>query len=272
MFAAIARGGHRLEDARPWILDDPFALMLVGPMWEQIDVQLRAVFPDRIARRSRAGVALRARYAEDRLWQREFDQYVLLGAGLDSFVWRYPDLAGSLRVFEVDHPATQAWKRQRAGELGLPNFDGLVYAPTDFETTALKQSLDDAGFDWNRPTLFSWMAVTPYLTVDAIAATLHAIGANASSGSEVVLSYALPEALLDDDDREFLALIAPLAASSGEPIQTSFTRDDIEAVIARCALKTADHPDRDELIHRYFSHRADGLEPYGECFITAYVP
>src|SRR5215831_11505866 len=103
MFAAVARGEHRIEDARPWILDDPFALVLVGPVWEQIQAQLRAVFPERLARRTRAGVALRSRYAEDRLLRREFDQYVLLGAGLDSFGWRYPDLAGSLRVFEVDH-------------------------------------------------------------------------------------------------------------------------------------------------------------------------
>jgi methyltransferase (TIGR00027 family) len=272
MFAAIARGGHRLEDARPWIFDDPFALVLVGPVWEQIDAQLRAVFPDRHARRSRAGIALRSRYAEDRLRQRTFDQYVLLGAGLDSFGWRYPDLATSLRVFEVDHPATQAWKRQRAAELGLPTNDGLVYAPTDFETTSLSQSLNAAGIDWNRPTLFSWMAVTPYLSVDAVADTLHAIGTNASSGSEIVLSYALPEALMDDVDREFVALLKPLAASSGEPIQTSFSRDDIESLIVRCGLKIVDHPDRSELIRRYFSQRSDGLEPYGECFITASVP
>jgi methyltransferase (TIGR00027 family) len=271
MFAAIGRGGHRLEDPRPWILDDPYALLLVGPVWEQMADLLRAVIPDRLGRGARAGIVLRSRYAEDRLLQNDFRQYVILGAGLDSFVWRNPDLANSVRVYEVDHPATQSWKQQRAKELGLPNHDSVVYVPIDFETTSLKDALDEAGIDWGESTLFSWMAVTMYLTVDAIEETLRTIASSAASSSEIVLSYGLPEALMDADDREFVELFAPLAASAGEPIQTFFSRHDIEAVLERCGFETVDHPDRRELIRRYFTGRSDGLKPYGECFVTGSI-
>lgn len=120
MSAAVARGTHRLWDKPPWIVDDPFALILVGPGWEEFATASRALASPEIFRRGHAGVQIRSRYAEDRLLEGGYGQYVILGAGLDAFAWRRPDLRGSVRVFEVDHPATQAWKRERAATLGLP--------------------------------------------------------------------------------------------------------------------------------------------------------
>jgi methyltransferase (TIGR00027 family) len=131
---AVARGEHRLLDAAPWVLDDPFALMLAGPDWRQIYDARAALHSERVRRDARAWVVARSRYAEDRLEQCPFTQYVLFGAGLDSFAWRRPDLLHTLPVFEVDHPATQAWKRERVATLALPISDHHVLAPVDFET------------------------------------------------------------------------------------------------------------------------------------------
>jgi len=125
MFAAVSRGLFRLETASPWVLDDVLALVLVGPVWQQLRDQFDPLFPGPVRRESRAAVCTRSRYAEDRLAAGAFTQYVILGAGLDSFAWRRPDLLGSLTVFEVDHPASQAWKLERVRELGLPLSDYL---------------------------------------------------------------------------------------------------------------------------------------------------
>jgi methyltransferase (TIGR00027 family) len=181
----------------------------------------------------------------------------MLGAGLDSFARRRPDLLASVRVFEVDHPASQAWKRERVSALGLPSHDDAFVA-LDFETTSLRDGLDGAGFDWDQPTTFSWLGVTPNLTIDAIEETLRTVAACAS-GTAVAFTYAPSEDCLDDDDRETLAILAPMTASSGESLQTFFSPSAIEALIARCGLRVDDHRSPDELLHRYFadSHRGE---------------
>jgi methyltransferase (TIGR00027 family) len=273
MLAAVARGLHRQDEDRPWVLDDPFALILVGPVWQAIAEHLAALFPERIARKANAGIAMRSRFAEDRLTQGGFAQYAILGAGLDSCVWRRPDLLRSLRIFEVDHPLSQAWKRERITEVGLPTYgDRLVFAPVDFEVESLRRGLDAAGFEWEQRTLFSWLAVTPYLRVEAIEETLRTL-ASSASGSEVAFSYALAPELQDDDDREFVSILMPLAASSGEPLRSFFAPGEIDTLVRGCGLEVVDHPDRAELIRRYFADRTDGLQPYGgECFVTARVP
>jgi methyltransferase (TIGR00027 family) len=132
------------------VLDDPFALLLVGPAWREMRHGPIAVFPDEVLRQVLAGLCTRGRYAEDRLAAGAFTQYVILGAGLDSFAWRRPDLLGSLRVFEVDHPASQAGKLARVDGLALPLGDSQVFVPVDFETGSLQDALRAAGFDWDQ--------------------------------------------------------------------------------------------------------------------------
>lgn len=123
---AVARGAHRSCDQPPWVLDDPFALQLAGPRWAESQSASEAAFPETALRQSRASVVARSRYAEDRLVSGGYRQYVILGAGLDSFAWRRADLIGWLRLFEVDHPASQAWKLDKIAELDLPIRDGAV--------------------------------------------------------------------------------------------------------------------------------------------------
>ena len=271
MLAAVARGLLRLEATQPWVLDDAFALVLVGPVWQELREGPVSLFPAEVVREVLAGICTRSRYAEDRLAAGAFAQYVILGAGLDSFAWRRPDLLRSLRVFEVDHPASQAWKLERVRDLALPLSDAQVFVPADFEAEPVQDALRTAGFDPGQPTLFSWTGVAPYLTAQAIASTLRTV-AGAAAGSEVVFSYLAEEAVLDDVGREFIRIYAPLAASLGEPLQPGWPAMEIEQLISRSGLKVADHPVRADLQERYFAGRADGLRPFtAESLVTARV-
>ncbi len=271
MYAAVARGLFRPETMSPWVLDDCLALVLVGPAWQQMRDLSNSLFPDRVGREARAAACTRSRYAEDRLAAGAFAQYVILGAGLDSFAWRRPDLLGSIRLFEVDHPASQAWKLERVRDLALPLADSQVFVPVDFEAEPLHDALSKAGFDWKQPALFSSTGVALYLTEQAIESTLRTI-AGAAAGSEVVFSYPADESALDDVGREFIRIYTPLAASVGEPLQPGWPVTEIERLISRCGLKVVDHPTRADLEQRYFAGRADGLRPYTvETLIAAQV-
>jgi methyltransferase (TIGR00027 family) len=271
MLAAVGRGVLRLEEMPPWLLDDAFALVLVGPVWQELRERLVSLLPGQVLREASAAVCTRSRYGEDRLAAGGFAQYVILGAGLDSFAWRRPDLLRSLQVFEVDHPASQAWKLERVRDLGLPLSDSHVFVPVDFEAEPLQGALRTAGFDWGQPTLFSWTGVAPYLTVRAIESTLRTI-AEAAAGSEVVFSYRTEDSVLDDVGQEFIRNYAPLAASVGEPLQPGWPVIEIERLISQCGLRVVDHPARADLEHRYFADRTDSLRPYtAETLVTARV-
>ncbi|MFE3196120.1 class I SAM-dependent methyltransferase [Nocardia sp. NPDC059240] len=261
IFAAISRGLFRLETASPWVLDDVLALVLVGPLWQQLRDQFDPLFPGPVRLEARAAVCTRSRYAEDRLAAGAFTQYVILGAGLDSFAWRRPDLLGSLTVFEVDHPASQVWKLERVKEIGLPLNPSQVFVPVDFEAEPVRDALGAAGFDWTQPAMFCWTGVAPYLTAQAIESTLRTIAA-AAPGSEVVFSYLAEDAALDDASTEYARIYTPIAASVGEPLQPGWPVSEIESLVSRCGLKVVDHPTRAELQQRYFADRTDGVRPY----------
>ena len=271
VMAAVSRGRHAIEDP-PAILHDPLTLELVGPAWTRIaDSGDRRRSPE-LARQSRASMAVRSRYAEDRLALGRYGQYVLLGAGLDTYAWRHPGGLDTLTVVEVDHPASQAWKRRRLDELGLPVHERHVFAPVDFEVTSLDDGLDAAGVDRSVPTLFSWLGVVPYLTEEAVERMLRTV-ARWAPGSEVVLEYALPRSALDDVGLEFATMFSPVATRVGEPLRHRSTPAGAERLVTRCGLMVTDHPDRGELTERYFADRADGLRPWSVSrLLAATVP
>ena len=261
MMAATSRGIHRLEVARPWVFDDPLALVMVGPAWPEIRAEMAAAFGEDLLRTTAAMLLVRSRFAETRLDAGRFAQYVLLGAGLDSFAWRRPDrLAAGLRLFEVDHPDSQAWKRARVEQLGLPLHGNHVFAPVDFEVETFDAGLDRVGFDWSAPTFFSWLGVVPYLTVDAVASTLQTL-AKAGSGSEVVLSYCVPRSEMCETGLRFDDVLVGLLDSVGEPFHTVLRAAEMEALVERCGLTVVEHPDRATVAARYFAGRTDGLGP-----------
>jgi len=204
-------------------------------------------------------VCVRARLPED-IVERAFGngvrQYVILGAGLDSFAYRRTDLLTELRVFEVDHPASQAWKRQRLKEMGVRPPPNLTYAPIDFEHQTLRRGLATAGFDFAEPAVFSWIGVTMYLTVEAIRATLATI-ATCAPGTRIVLTYNQPLSALHGIGQELDKAIRAFATEAGEPFLSLFVPKEIEALLTEMGFAEIMHFGPEEAIRTYFPGRSD---------------
>jgi methyltransferase (TIGR00027 family) len=221
---AMSRAAHQLLDV-PRVFEDPVALTIMGP---KVTDGIRAAerrFKGRWARALRAFLVARSRIAEDALGEavaRGVRQYVVLGAGLDTFAHRNPHAALGLRVFEVDHPATQQWKRQLISRAHLKSPDSLVYVAVDLERQQLAQALIANGFQAREPAFFSWLGVTMYLTREAIHETLRFVAGNRVSRSGIVFDYlTLPPryALLR---RWGMRLLKNRMAAAGEPWRTFF--------------------------------------------------
>jgi methyltransferase (TIGR00027 family) len=252
---AIRRAAHQLMD-RPLVLDDPIAVRLIGPGFAR-DME-RAMHP--VARDFRAFMVVRSRYVEDQLAAavaRGVEQYVVLGAGLDTFAYRNPFPA--LRVFEVDFPATQEWKRALLAEAAIAEPAGLSFVPLDFEHKTLAAGLTEAGFDGGEPAFFGWLGVVPYLTLSAFRATLEPI-AQLPAGSGVGFDYALsPESLSWRGRLAFNALASRVAAA-GEPFRLFFLPEQMESELRRAGFQRIEQRDSDQLNEMYFKQRADGLK------------
>ena len=215
----------------------------------------------RFQARLSAGVLVRQRYAEDELAtavQRGVGQYVMLGAGLDSFAYRRPDLATLLRVFEVDHPATQQWKRARLRELSVHLPSNLTFIPLDFEQHTLADGLHAGGHRPELPAFFSWLGVTQFLTEEAVFTTLRYV-ASLAPGSEIVFQYFLPEALFDDENRRLLALWKARRASVGEPVLSQFEPTTLATRVQEFGFTQVWDVGPEALDARYFVGRTDGL-------------
>ena len=209
--AAAVRARHTLRAEQP-VFVDPIAIELTAPLWRRIltsylldwltfDVLLRALLP------IGSQVILRSRYAEDVLEEvlsEGVDQYVIVGAGFDSFALRRPDLESRLRVFEVDHPATQAVKHERLARLVDARPTNLEYIGVDFEREAIGDGLARSGFRRDRPAFFSWLGTTPYLSNAATLATLRSISSVGLGGSQIVFDYLAPAHSLTAGDAQII--------------------------------------------------------------------
>jgi methyltransferase (TIGR00027 family) len=261
---AIRRAAHQLLD-NPKVLDDPIALRIIG---REAARRLRDGSDDqqgRFARAVRAFMVARSRYAEDELAlaiARGATQYVILGAGLDTFAYRNPYAAGALRVFEVDHPATQEWKRGRLAAAGIPTPESVTYAPVDFEEQALSAELARAGFKTDVITFFSWLGVTMYLEPAAIKATLGYV-ASTPRGGGVVFDYAVPRSSLSWVGRIALDAMSRRVARSGEPFRTFFDPRELAAQMRAMGFTSIEDFGKDEINARHFKDRADGLRVGG---------
>lgn len=262
MRVAIRRAAHQLLDT-PKVLDDPLALRILGAdAAAELQASLGAQ-QGRISRAIRAFMAVRSRHAEDELIRaiaRGVTQYVVLGAGLDTFAYRHP--ASTLRVFEVDYPATQAWKREKLAAAAIPIPSSVTFAPVDFERQALPEGLALAGFDRHAPSFFSWLGVTMYLTEDAIAPTLEFV-ASTPRGGGLAFDYAVPRSSLSLVSRLALDVMSRRVAAAGEPFRTSFDPQELCARLARIGLRAIEDLGADELNARYFQGRTDRLRVSG---------
>jgi methyltransferase (TIGR00027 family) len=258
---ALWRALHLEVDPPPHVLEDRIGLQLVAPDegWRRrpdMDPQFTSPF--------RAAILARARFIEDLVLEQAgsgVGQYVILGAGLDTFAQRRPKRAAPLRIFEVDRPGPQQWKRQRLSALGFGILDWLRFVPTDFEVDdAAWQRLAEAGFDAGRPAVVASAGVSMYLTRDAIAATLRQVAALAP-GSTLAMTFLLPLELADPAVRPGLQLAEKGARASGTPFISFFTPEQMLALAREAGFRDVLHVSADALAQRYFAGRTDGLRP-----------
>ncbi len=258
---ALWRALHVRIDAPPHVLDDDIGLRLVAP---GDDWQQRPDMDPNFTRPFRASIVARARFIEDLVADeagRSVDQYVILGAGLDTFAQRKPEIASRLTVFEVDPPGPQAWKRRRLIELGFGVPDWLRLVPVDFEAgDAWWQRLADAGFDAGKPAVVASIGVSMYLTSEAIMAMLRQVAALAP-GSTLAMTFLVPLQFADAEVRPGLELAVKAAGASGTPFLSFFTPTEMLALARKAGFSDARHVPAATLAERYFAGRADGLRP-----------
>jgi methyltransferase (TIGR00027 family) len=253
---ALMRAVHQLHDGLPRILDDPVVMRLLSPETQSRVKEGSTGHREPRSMSLRAHVLLRSRFAEERLREavgRGVRQFVLLGAGLDTFAFRQPPWAAPLSIYEVDHPASQEVKRSRLASAGIAMPANLTFAPIDFEHDTLEAGLVRAGFDPKAPAFVSCLGVLVYLTGEAIA-DLFAFIARLPAGSECVFTFGGTRGP-DEPGRPSLAT---MAAALGEPWQSSMEFEDVIAVLARAGLPEPTKPTAEQM-SGYLGERTDGL-------------
>jgi methyltransferase (TIGR00027 family) len=257
---ALWRALHVQADAPPHVFEDEVGLKLVAPDDDWRDRPDMSPF----TKPFRAAILARARYIEDLVEEqvsRGVGQYVLLGAGLDSFAQRRPEFASRLRIFELDQPESQAWKRERLVATGLGIAGNLELVPVDFEAgDDWLSRLVASGFDVQRPAVIASTGVSMYLTRDAVMATLRRIAAFVP-GSIFVMSFLCPIEMLDPEIRIGVERAAAGARASGTPWISFFKPDEIMALATEAGFQKVQHVSASALAERYFAGRADDLRP-----------
>ncbi len=277
---AFYRGYHALHD-EPKIFDDCLSFSILTDEeragFEQDIVtalqlanpEFFASFPDRAAvlawmirKGSPASLFLsRARYTEDSLEaavKQGVNQYVILGAGMDAFAFRRKELMEQLHVFEVDHPSTQAFKRNRLAELGWDLPVQLNFIPVDFNKESLAEALQPSAYDPQALTFFSWLGVTYYLPRDAIFATLRAIAGIAPAGSTIIFDYFDPDAFIPEKAAPRVQAMMQVVRKIGEPMMTGFNPSSLPADLHLVGLRLQEQLSPSDIQDRYFKGRTDG--------------
>ena len=265
---AAARAAHQFLDVPP-VFIDPLAVAMAGGK-DSADLQtyLARAAGNEAMPYLRALLAARSRLAEDALAaavERGVRQYVVLGAGLDTFAYRNPHRG--LRVFEVDWPVMQALKRERLAEAGLSTPASVSFVPIDFESQTLASALASGGVDGTAPAFFSWLGVTPYLTRGAVMATLQTVAAM-PGGSGVTFDYAPSPDALDVERRRRFEAVAARVAAAGEPFKTFIEPADLQRELLAMGFTSVDDLGPAEINARYFAGRTDGLKVGGLAHIA----
>jgi methyltransferase (TIGR00027 family) len=267
---ALRRAAHQIYDS-PVVFDDPVAVSILGAAYaEQLQrTPLRLDRPFSTA--LRAFLVARSRYAEDNLRRAVssgVEQYVLLGAGLDTFAYRNPFT--QLRVFEVDRPATQQWKRELLQRNNIAIPESIAYTPVDFERQSLAEQLELADFNTQAPAFFAWLGVVPYLTLEAFRATLSFISAQ-RPGSGLTLDYGQPRSALPLLEQMAHDSLASRVEKAGEPFQLFFTSSEIASELS--LFHSVEDLGAAEINARYFTGRSDDLRMRGTAprFLSAWL-
>jgi methyltransferase (TIGR00027 family) len=261
---ASLRAVHQLLD-EPLVLSDPIALPLLGARTEAALRDDPFALNDPMSRGLRGALIARSRFVEDELAScvaAGVRQYLLVGAGLDTFAYRNPYPNEGLRVFEVDHLGTQRWKQQLLAQarIGVP--ESLTFIAADFERDDLGNALRQAGFRADQPACVSWMGVTMYLTTDAVAATLRTV-AGFAAGSRLCFDYRVPVTMLNPVERVINEVLEQRIAALGEPWLSTFDPTQLQSQLLDLGFSTAESAAPEDLNARYFARRKDGLRTGG---------
>jgi methyltransferase (TIGR00027 family) len=261
MGSSIFRAMHQVLDADPKIIDDPLSVGLVeGSSRAEI---LAAPPISRAPTWFRSIFVLRSRYTEDSLREavvNGIEQYVMLGAGMDTFAYRQPSWGAKLRIIEIDHLESQKIKREHLVKRGIAIPANVVFCPIDFERTSLEQVLAKSSLDLGARTFFSWLGVTQYLTKESIDATLRFV-LSTPKGSEIVMEFILPPDSWTPEENGYLTQVVQRVAEIGEPWLTFFTPEEISEQLTLLGFSGISHLTPEDATARYFAKRSDELRP-----------
>ena len=270
---AMQRAAHQLLE-RPVVFDDPLALRILGAQRVKWVAVNRARYETSGSRAMRAFLVTRSRYAEDelaRVYEERTQQYIVLGAGLDTFAYRNP-YGKHLRVFEVDHPATQAWKRNQLREQAIEVPQSLTFVPVDFEKQSVAARLRQKGFRPDKSVFISWLGVTMYLTHDAVMQTLRFVASSCARGSQIVFDFSVPDEALSELERMRRTKSAERVARIGEPWISHFDPAVLAKELTAMGFSEASSFGAIEANERYFANRTDSFRFRGSArLMTARV-
>jgi methyltransferase (TIGR00027 family) len=274
---AAIRAGHLAFDDPPKIFEDPLAGDLIMTPFYRAIAKSRMVYwicnnlVFRYNRPTAVGILIRARFAEDQLRkavEKGVRQYVLLGAGLDSFAWRHLAWSEGVRVFEVDHPPTQEAKRRRFDQLGFVTPDYLEFSPVDFERETVTDCLARSSFARDRTAFFNWMGTVPYLTREAVFNTLNGLAGFACPGSEIVFDYPILIELFDPQTRKAFEKGQRYVTKRGEPWLFFADPRQLPGEIEQCGYQVIENMSPNEMEARYLAGRKDGLHTTSACYLV----
>jgi methyltransferase (TIGR00027 family) len=260
---ALWRAAHQFLD-NPKVLDDPLAVAIVGSAIDAIRADPWR-YKSRLAKRFRAFMVARSRYAEDQLAisvAHGVEQYLVLGAGLDTSAYRGIAAKGNVRIFEVDHPNTQIWKKERLQAANVVIPPGVRFVPVDFEHQNLAAELQAAGFRVDQPAFVSWLGVVPYLTKEAAVHTFGYLG-TFPKGSGVVFDYGVSRSSLALLERIVFAALARRVARAGEPFRLFFEPAELDEFLTKLGFHRIEQLGSKEINERYFLGPSDGLRAGG---------
>jgi methyltransferase (TIGR00027 family) len=257
---AMMRAIHQVLD-HPRVLEDPIALRIIGTQGASEISSRSRKFKTKLQSYLRAIVVARSRFVEDELAvaiKRGIRQYVILGAGLDTFAYRNPYSKG-VRVIEVDHPATQQWKRQQLHNAKISVPKTITFVPIDFENQQLANQLREAGFSTDEPSFFSWLGGTMYLNRETTMATMKYISSSTPSGSEIIFDYTIPPSSQNFLRRFVFRLMARSVAAAGEPWRGFFNPNSLIDDLKAIGFTQAQDITPEEINEQFFKDRADKL-------------